>query len=83
MKPHAGADPDFAWFLKADLSAFEGEYVAIANAQVVSHGDDPGVVYDEAERRFPGRKVILWKVMPQGVYVFTISARECRFPVPF
>jgi hypothetical protein len=66
----ATEDKDMAWFAQADLSAYEGEYVAIAHQQVAAHGKDPGEVYEEGKRQFPGEKVVLWKVMKQGFYVF-------------
>ena len=62
-------DENYEWFVQADLSDYEGEYVAIARKQVVAHGDDPGHVYEEGKKRFPGKKVVLWKVMKQGYYV--------------
>lgn len=66
----AAQNRDMDWFAQADLSAYEGEYVALAHRQVAAHGEDPGEVYEEGKRRFPGEKVILWKVMKQGYYVF-------------
>jgi hypothetical protein len=63
-------DKNVEWFVHADLSPYEGEYVAIASQQVAAHGKDPGEVYEEGKKRFPGEKVILWKVMKQGYYVF-------------
>ncbi len=69
-------DKNVDWFAQADLSPYEGEYVAIADRQVVAHGEDPGKVYEEGKKRFPGEKVILWKVMKQGFYVF--QGRCCR-----
>jgi len=66
----AELDKNVAWFVQADLRPYEGEYVAIADRQVAAHGEDPGGVYEEAKRLFPGEKVILWKVMKHGYYVF-------------
>lgn len=63
-------DKNLAWFLKANLTKYEGEYVAIANRKVVNHGDDPGKVYDKAKVKYPKKEVVLWKV-PQGdTFVF-------------
>jgi hypothetical protein len=63
-------DRDMGWFAEADLSAYEGEYVALAHHQVAAHGREPGEVYEEGKKRFPGEKVILWKVMREGSYIF-------------
>jgi hypothetical protein len=66
----AAIDKNTEWFVQADLSPYEGEYVAIARQQVVAHGREPGQVYEEGKKRFPDEKVILWKVMRHGYYVF-------------
>lgn len=58
------------WFIGADFGEYEGEYVAIARQQVIAHGQDPGQVYEEAKRRCAGEKILLWKVMKAGSYVF-------------
>ena len=63
-------DKNYAWFLNADLSQYAGHYVAIAHEQVAASGDDPGVVYETAKRQYPQDEVLLWKVMPSGVFVF-------------
>ena len=57
-------DKNYEWFLRADLSAYEGQYVAIAQERVVASGDDPGVVCETAKRQVPDEEVLLWKVMP-------------------
>ena len=63
-------DKNYEWFLRADLSSYEGRYVAIAQERVVASGDAPGPVYESAKRQVPDEEVLLWKVMPSGVFVF-------------
>jgi len=69
----ATVDKDLDWFAHADLRAYEGEYVALAHRQVAAHGKDPGEVYEEGKKRFPGEKVVLWKVMEEGCYIFIVA----------
>lgn len=66
-------DKNYEWFLKADFTPYQGKYVAIAHEQVVASGDDPGPVYEAAKQRYPHEEVLLWKVMPSGVFVFRLS----------
>ncbi len=63
-------DKNYEWFLRADLSDYEGKYVAIAHEHVVTSGDDSGTVYETAKQQVPDEEVLLWKVMPSGVFVF-------------
>jgi hypothetical protein len=69
-------DRNYKWFLKADLSRYEGQYVAIAHEQVVASGEDPGQVYETAKQRYPSDEVLLWKVIPAGTFVFLIRRRQ-------
>ncbi|MBI3320047.1 MAG: hypothetical protein HYZ89_05625 [Candidatus Omnitrophica bacterium] len=69
-------EKNFEWFMKADLSSYEGRYVAIAHEKVVASGDDPGPVYEAAKKKYPREEVLLWKVMPSGVFVFRVSRRD-------
>ena len=62
-------DKNYEWFLGADLSVYEGKYVAIAHEQVVASGDEPGLVYETAKRQVPDEEVLLWKAMPSGAFV--------------
>ena len=65
-------DKNFEWFIRADLTSYEGKYVAIAHERVVASGDDPGTIYEAAKAKYPKDEVLLWKVMPAGVFVFRI-----------
>lgn len=64
------ADKNYEWFLKADLSSYQGLYIAIAHEQVVAKGEDPGQVYEQAKTRFPNEETILWKVPVGEAFVF-------------
>lgn len=63
-------DKNLEWFVKADLSKFEDEYVAIAEEKVVFHGIDPETVYLNAKNIYPDKEVILWKVPKGDIFVF-------------
>ena len=67
-------DKNYEWFLKADLTSYAGHYVAIAHERVVTSGEDPGAVYEAAKAQYPREEVLLWKVMPSGVFVFIVDA---------
>ena len=63
-------DKNYEWFLKANLTAHEGKYIAIAKQRVVCAGDDPGEVYEEASAQYPGEEVVLWKVPVGETFIF-------------
>jgi len=50
------------WFVSADLREYADKYIAIVGQRVISSGDDPEKVYNEAKAKYPKEEVILWKV---------------------
>lgn len=69
---------NYEWFLRADLTAYEGKYVAIAGESVVASGDDPGEVYERGKAARPGEEVILWKVPVGETFVFLLKIPRTR-----
>lgn len=65
-------DKNYEWFIKADLSSYEGLYVAIAQEKVVANGEDPGKVYEQAKKQFPKEEVVLWRVPSGEAFVFIL-----------
>ncbi len=71
-------DDGLQWFATADLSGYEGKYVALAGKKVVADGEDPGEVFAAATRAHPDQKVVLWKVPREGFCVFVMGASRRR-----
>lgn len=63
-------DKNMEWFVRANLSPYEGKYVAIAKESVVASGEEPGDIYEEAQRKYPDEEVVLWKVPEGKIFVF-------------
>lgn len=61
---------NYEWFLRADLTAYEGKYVAIAREKVIAFGDSPGDVYERAKADCPGEEVILWRIPVGEAFVY-------------
>ncbi len=53
---------EFDFFLRADLSRFAGQYIAIVGQQVVAHGSNAEAVWRQAKRRFPSSTPTLGKL---------------------
>ncbi|MFQ5813201.1 MAG: DUF5678 domain-containing protein [Anaerolineae bacterium] len=63
-------DRTFKWFTMADLSKYEDKYISIVEEQVVYADEDPAVAYAEAEKRYPDKEIVLWKVPRSETFVF-------------
>jgi hypothetical protein len=46
-------DPDYEFYIEADLSSYEGEWVAIHNKEIVSHGENIGDVIKRLKQKYP------------------------------
>ncbi|MFQ6073311.1 MAG: DUF5678 domain-containing protein [Methanosarcinales archaeon] len=61
------------WFATADFKEYVNKYIAIVDQSVVSSGEDPEEVYNKAEKEYPNKEIILWKVPRKDFLVFFIS----------
>ncbi len=50
---------NFAYYLKTDLTAYLGEWVAVVDEKIVAHGENAKDVYFEAKRKFPTKTPLL------------------------
>jgi hypothetical protein len=60
------------WFVAADLREYAEKYVAIVGKRVISSGDDPEKVYNEAKTKCPKDEVILWKVPRKELLILVL-----------
>ncbi len=55
-------DANYAYFLKADLSAYLDEWIAIADSKVVAHGKDAKTVFDRAQEEYPSKPPLIARI---------------------
>ena len=60
---------DFDWFVNADLSRYRGEYVAIVDERVVTHGDNAKEVWRNAKRQYPDKSPALAKIPRDDILI--------------
>jgi hypothetical protein len=53
---------NFDFFVKSDLSAFSGKWVAIFNEKVVAFGESFKEVAEKADKEFAKKKVLFAKI---------------------
>ena len=58
-------EPNYEYFLEANLSKYSGQWVTLYNNEVVSHGNNLKEVVKEAMSKCGGNKFLLVKV-PSG-----------------
>lgn len=63
---------EFEFYLKADLSKYEGKYVAIVGDKVVASGDNAKEVLEEAKRK-TGKTPTLAKIPTEDTFIFRLK----------
>lgn len=63
-------DKNYNFFMKADLKDFIGEWVAICNQKIVSHGTDVKRVFMEAKQKCPKERPFLARVPSKETMIF-------------
>jgi len=53
---------NYKYFLKADLSKYSSEWIAIFNDKVVFHGSNFKEVAEMTDKEFKGKKVLITRV---------------------
>jgi len=61
---------NYEWYVQADTERYSGEWIAIVDGEVVASGNDAEKVYDEAERKYPGKELSIAKVPDKQILVF-------------
>jgi hypothetical protein len=61
---------DYAFYIKADLGAYIGQWVAVCNQKIVSHGKDVKKVLAEAKTACPGKKPLIARVPDKETMIF-------------
>lgn len=61
---------NYEFFIKIDLSGYIGEWIAICNEKIVSHGKDVKKVYREAREKHPTERSLLTRVPEKQTTIF-------------
>ncbi len=65
--------PNYDYFIKANTSAYKGEWIAIANKKIVAHGTDADSVYRKAKKKQKSAHISLAKVPDEQLMVLRFS----------
>ncbi|MEE8167890.1 MAG: DUF5678 domain-containing protein [Candidatus Hydrothermarchaeales archaeon] len=57
-------------FMKANLTKYLGEWIAIADNEIVSHGKDIRAIYDQAKEKYPNARIMITKVPEKQHCIF-------------
>ncbi len=63
-------DKNYTFFMKTNVEKYIGEWIAICNQTIVSHGKDVKKVFREAKEKYPKEKPLLTRVPDKETMIF-------------
>ena len=61
---------NYDFFMGAELAEHTGKWIAICNNAIVSEGDEPKKVFEEAKNKCKRKKILLTKVPEEATMIF-------------
>lgn len=61
---------NYQFYMKADLDGYIGEWVAICNKKIVSHGKDVKKVFMEAKEKCPKERSLITRIPDKESMIF-------------
>ncbi|MFA5174515.1 MAG: DUF5678 domain-containing protein [Candidatus Pacearchaeota archaeon] len=61
---------NYELFMKTDVSRYIGEWVAICDGKIVSHGKKVKEVLNQATSKCPGKKPLIARIPEQETMIF-------------
>jgi len=63
-------DKNYQFFMKANVEPYVGQWIAVCDQRIVSHGKDVKRVFKEAKEKYPGRRVLITRVPDKETMIF-------------
>ena len=63
-------ESNYEIYLKTNLDNYIGKWVAICDKGVVASGDNAKKVFEEAQSKFPNKKIMLVRVPDEKTMIF-------------
>lgn len=61
---------NYQFFMKTNVDEFVGQWIAICDKKIVSHGKSAKKVYEKAKKECPDKKPLLTKVPDKETMIF-------------
>lgn len=61
---------NYQFYMKKNVDDYIGQWVAICNKEIISHGKNPKKVFKEAKEKCPQKKILLVRVPNKETMIF-------------
>ncbi len=63
-------DKNYQFYLNTDVKDYIGEWIAICESKIVSHGKDVKKVFEEAKKKCPHARPLVTRVPDKDTMIF-------------
>ena len=63
-------DTNYQFFMKENMDKFIGEWVAICDNKIISHGENVKEVFSEAKKKCPNKRPLLTRILDKETMIF-------------
>jgi len=61
---------NYQFYIETNVDEYIGQWIAICDGQIISHGTDIKLVYKEAKQRCPHKKPLITRVPNKETMIF-------------
>jgi len=61
---------NYQFFMKENMDKFIGEWVAICDNKIISHGENVKEVFSEAKKKCPNKRPLLTRILDKETMIF-------------
>lgn len=61
---------NYQFFMETNVDKYVGQWIAICNQRIVSHGKNAKVVFEEAKKKCPKERPLLTRVPDKETMIF-------------
>lgn len=61
---------NYQFYMETNVDKYIGEWIAVCNNSIVSHGKDVKKVFNEAKEKFPKERPLITKVPSKETMIF-------------
>ncbi|MBR9699074.1 hypothetical protein GOV09_01295 [Candidatus Woesearchaeota archaeon] len=64
---------NYQFFMKSNVDSYIGQWVAVCDQEIVSHGTDVKKVFAEAKKKCPTKRPLITRVPDKATMIFILK----------
>jgi len=63
-------DKNYEFFMETNVDSYIGQWIAICNQKIISHGKDVKKVFEEAKKKCPNERPLITRIPDKQSMIF-------------